>query len=87
MSLEVWGDEGDLGPELPEGWWDEDTVSDVQAAVAALFSEPIYEGARKENGISVRFLALMHVLKLRAQLASADDPLVAEALAIVGAKV
>lgn len=85
MSLEAWGDEDwNDGPELPEGWWDEDSVSGMQEAVTALCAETLYEGGNKDNGVSVRFLARMSVLKLRAGLAKADDPLIAEALAIVG---
>jgi hypothetical protein len=44
----------------------------------------IVEDGKKDGGVSVRFLARMSVLKLRAGLAKADDPLIVEALAIVG---
>lgn len=84
MSLEAWGDEPDYGPELPEGWWDEDQVASVTDAVQALCSETLYEDGKKDGGVSVRFLSRMSVLKYRAGLAKADDPLIAEALAIVG---
>jgi len=83
MSWEAWG-EPDDGPELPDGWWDEDQVADVEAAVKALCDETLYEDGKKDNGVSVRFLARMSVLKLRAGLAKADEPLIAEALALVG---
>lgn len=83
MSWEAWGDP-DEGPELPDGWWDEDQVAGVEDAVKALCEEPLYEDGKKDSGVSVRFLARMSVLKLRAGLAKADDPLIAEALAIVG---
>lgn len=85
MSYEVWG-EPDDGPELPDGWWNEDDVLGVQEAVTSLLKEPVYEGGEKERGVSVRFLARLSVLKLRAGLATADDPLIAEALAILGEK-
>lgn len=85
MSWEVWG-EPDEGPELPDGWWDDDQVSDVQEAVKALCKETLYEDGKKDNGVSVRFLARMNVLKLRAGLVTSDDPLIAEALEIVGEK-
>lgn len=85
MSLEVWGDGGeDDGLELPDGWWDEAQVAIVQEAVKALCKEPLYESGKKDAGVSVRFLARVSVLKLRAGLASADDPMDAEALAILG---
>jgi hypothetical protein len=84
MSLEAWGDEPDYGPDLPEGWWDEDTVASVCGAVEALLAEPLYEGGNKDAGVAVRFLARMSVLKYRAGLAEAKEPLIAEALAIVG---
>lgn len=85
MSLEAWGDEDwNNGPELPEGWWDDEQVDGVQEAVKALCEETLYEDGKKDSGVSVRFLARMSVLKLRAGLANADDPLIAEALAIVG---
>lgn len=83
MSYEVWG-EPDDGPELPEGWWDEDDVAGVQEAVTALCKEMLYEGGKKDNGVSVRFLARMSVLRFRAGLAKKDEPLIAEALALLG---
>jgi len=83
MSYEAWGESYD-GPELPDGWWDEEQVSGVKEAVKALCEETLYEDGKKENGISVRFLARMSVLKLRSGMAKADDPLIAEALALVG---
>lgn len=83
MSWEAWG-EPDEGPELPEGWWDEDQVEAVQEAVKALCNETLYEGAKKDNGIAVRFLARMQILKLRAGLVKPDEPIVAEALAMFG---
>lgn len=36
MSLEAWGDEGDYGPELPEGWWDEDRAAEAVERIAEL---------------------------------------------------
>lgn len=84
MSLEVWGDEPWDGPELPEGWWDDDQVASVQEAVKALCEETLYENGKKDDGVSVRFLARMSVLKLRAGLAKKDEPLIAEALALLG---
>lgn len=83
MSWEAWGDPPD-GPELPEGWWDEDQVSAMRDAVMALCNEMLYEGREKNNGVAVKFLARMQILKLRAGLVNADDPIVAEALAMFG---
>lgn len=51
MSYEVWGEPEDP-PELPDGWWDEDTVGRVQDAVKALASESLYEGGKMESGVS-----------------------------------
>ncbi len=36
MSLEAWGDEPDYGPELPEGWWDQDQVAEAEQRIAEL---------------------------------------------------
>jgi hypothetical protein len=83
MSWEAWGDPPD-GPELPEGWWDEDQVAAMQEAIKALCNEMLYEGRDKNNGVSVRFLARMQILKLRAGLVSAGEPIVAEAMAMLG---
>jgi hypothetical protein len=83
MSWEAWGDPPE-GPELPEGWWDDEQVAAMRDAVMALSNETLYEGGKMENGISVRFLARISVLKLRAGLVSADNPYVAEGLAILG---
>lgn len=62
VSYEVWGEPEDP-PELPDGWWDEDTVCRVQDAVKALASESLYEGGKMENGVSVRFLQRMTILQ------------------------
>lgn len=59
-------------------------VTGVQEAVKALCEETLYEGGKKDNRVSVRFLARMSVLKLRAELAPRDEPLIAEALALLG---
>ena len=83
MSWEAWG-EPDDGPELPDGWWDKDQVAGVEAAVNALCEEALYEDGKKDSGVSIRVLARMSVLELRAGRAKAGDPLIAEALAIVG---
>ena len=83
MSWEAWGDPPE-GPELPEGWWDEDMVLAMQEAVKALSEETLYEGGKKENGISVRFLARISILKLRAGLADASDPYIAEGMKMLG---
>jgi len=83
MSYEAWG-EPDDGPELPDNWWDEDQTAGVQEAVRALCEEALYENGKKYQGISVRFLARLSVLKLRTGLARKDDPFIAEALALLG---
>ena len=81
MSLEAWGDEPwDDGPELPEGWWDEDTVNDVQTAIKDLCAETVYENGKKEDGISVRFLARLTLLRYAALMMKSEDmPLVYDA--------
>lgn len=79
MSFEVWGDEPWDGPELPEGWWNDDTVKDVQDAINALCAETVYEDGKKDNGVSERFLARLTILRATAMLVNYDDPLVRDA--------
>jgi hypothetical protein len=38
MSLEAWGDEGPDGPELPEGWLDEEQAAALEARIKRLES-------------------------------------------------
>lgn len=83
MSYEVWG-EPDDGPELPDGWWDDDQVGGVVEAIKALSEETLYEGGDARAGVSVRFLARITHLRLRAGLMKDDDPLVMEALTMLG---
>lgn len=78
MSLEAWGDEGDCF-ELPDGCWDEDTVEAVQSCIRDLMREPVYENGRKEDGISVRFIARLHLLAAEAEVMDRKDPVVLEA--------
>ncbi len=78
MSYEVWGEPNDP-PELPEGCWDEDTVDEVKNAIRALCAETVYEGGKKENGISVRFIARMTLLRSAARMVNYNDPLVRDA--------
>lgn len=84
MSLEVWGDESCYGPELPEGWWTEDEVQAAQEAMKELLAEPVYEGGKKENGISERFIARMTLLREAVKLARSDDPMVVDARRVIG---
>lgn len=83
MSYEVWGDgdydDGSAERLLDAGWWSSETVLEVQAAIKALAEEPVYENGDKANGISVRFLARLTLLKNAAELIAYDDPLVVEA--------
>lgn len=81
MSYEAWGDDdaGDTDYLIDAGWWPSETVREVQDAIKALASEPVYESGDKANGISVRFLARLTLLKNAAELVGYDDPLVVEA--------
>jgi hypothetical protein len=74
--------EPDDGPELPDGWWDEDTVDQVQEAVRRLVGETLYEGGQMANGISVRFVARLSMLQNAVGLMPDDNPLVIEATAM-----
>lgn len=86
MSYEAWGDgdedDGSADRLLDAGWWSSETVLEVQAAIKDLTEEPVYENGDKANGISVRFLARLTLLKNAAELIGYDDPLVVEARAI-----
>ncbi len=81
MSLEVWGD--DDAQELPDGCWGPVTVECVVGCIKDLRTEPVYEGGKKENGISARFLARLTLLECEAGLRPASDPFVKEAEAMV----
>lgn len=81
MSLEAWGDEGD-DHELPDGCWGPVTVECVVGCIKDLVAEPVYEGGKKENGISTRFLARLTLLQREAELLPHDHPLVREAEAM-----
>lgn len=83
MSLEAWGD-CDEDRELPEGCWSECEAKDAQEAVMRLFNEAVYEDGKKDNGISVRFIARMQALKYYTHISGLDDPLVADAQRILG---
>lgn len=80
MSYEAWGD--DDARELPEGCWYPDQVDIVLECIKELVAEPVYEGGKKENGISTRFLARLTVLQANAGLLEASHPLVREAEAM-----
>lgn len=79
MSYEAWGD--DDAREVPDGWWAEDSVQVVQGCIRELVAEPVYEGGKMENGISVRFLARLTILQGEAGLIPTDGPLYRDAAA------
>ena len=85
MSLEAWGDDdgaGDYDHLIDAGWWTSEDVEEVRDLVRALEAETVYENGRKEEGISVRFLARLTLLRDKVGL---DGPaeLVAEARRLV----
>jgi hypothetical protein len=61
-------------------------IEAIQNRVSCLLAEPIYEGGDKANGIAVKFLMRLNLLAYDAGLEgySMDNPLVAEALTILG---
>lgn len=81
MSYEVWGDNDDANYDhlLEAGWWDDQQVDAVKAAVSALFSQQIYEGGTKELGISVQFIMRMTLLKVAVGQLPDNDPMAVEA--------
>lgn len=81
MSLEAWGD--DDAQELPDGCWGPVTVECVVGCIKDLRAEPVYEGGKKENGISARFLARITLLEAEAGLRAASDPFVKDAERVV----
>ena len=86
MSYEVFGDDDppDYEHLFEAGWWDGDQTKLVKDAISDLVAEPIYEGGKKENGVSVRFLARITLLRHYAgELPS--GPLVDEAEVLVAA--
>ncbi len=80
MSYDAWGDDDGHGRELPDGCWDEVTVSAVQEAIRDLTQETVYEDGDMSKGIGVRFLARLTVLRAEANLLSPNDPLYREAV-------
>lgn len=86
-SMESGWLEPDDPPELPDGWWDEDTVKDVQAAIQALDAyaqgDPgLWSDIRIWDEME-RFEAHLTLLKYAANLLPADDPAVAAARALL----
>jgi hypothetical protein len=63
---------------------DENRLDDVKAAIHELMAETIYEDGKMANGISVRFLARMTMLRVAAGLVSPDDPLAVESRELLG---
>jgi hypothetical protein len=73
MSYEAWGDDDDGSDRVVErllndGWWSADDAEEVKELVRALASEHIYENGRKEDGVSVRFLMRLTLLRARVGL-------------------
>jgi hypothetical protein len=84
MSLETWGDDGDIGSDLPEGCMNEEQVKDLIEAINRVFAEPVYENSNKDNGISVRFLCRLQALKYYAGIEPMDNNFVADAARVLG---
>ena len=88
MSWEAWGD-GDDGSDgtverlMDAGWWPSEKAKEVEDAIKALRSEPVYENGDKANGISTRFLMRVTLLEVAAELRHSDDPLAIEASAVL----
>ncbi|MBX2989470.1 MAG: hypothetical protein KF802_16395 [Bdellovibrionaceae bacterium] len=87
MSWEAWGDDDDQNYDhlIEAGWWWSEKVDDVRSLVTLLMNEPIYEGGKKENGVSTRFLAHLTLLKHEFDL-PVDEALVKEADAMLAAR-
>lgn len=85
MSYEVWGDNDDdtttASHLLENGWWDEDTVERVTAAVRALWQEQVYQNGSMTEGVSVRFIMRLNILAAEVGLLSEEEPIVVEARA------
>jgi hypothetical protein len=73
--------EPDDPPELPEGWWDEDTVQQVQEAIKALDCEPILDA---QGGVALRFACRIVLLKRAAGMLEYNDPQVISAENLLG---
>lgn len=87
MSREAWGDESDseyahVDSLIDAGWWPSEQAKEVEAAIEALDRETLYEDGKKDNGVSVRFLARITMLRLAAGLIRSDDPMAIEAVAM-----
>lgn len=76
--------EPDDPPELPDGWWDEDQVKDVVESVKNLLAEQVYEDRNVLKGISVKMIARINVLAYHVGIMNADDPIVIEAMKLLG---
>jgi hypothetical protein len=76
--------EPDDPPELPDGWWDEDQVKDVVESVKNLLDEQVYEDRNVLKGISVKMIARINVLAYHVGIMNADDPIVIEAMKLLG---
>jgi len=81
MSYEAWGDGDDPNYDhlIDAGWWPSEQAAEVKEAIDALFAEPMYENGRKADGVSVRFLMRMTMLKVAAEMLRSDDPMAVEA--------
>jgi hypothetical protein len=58
-------------------------IEEIKEAIIALDREPLYEERDMRNGVSVRFLARMTMLKHKAGLLDGDSQLVIEASEIL----
>lgn len=65
MSYEVFGDNDNPAAEgfLEMGWWTDEQAKEVTDAVQALCDEKMYEGNEMSNGVSVRFIARLTLLR------------------------
>lgn len=92
MSREARGDEDDneyacVDSLIDAGWWPSEQAQEVTDAIKALCSERMYKNNWKEDGVSVRFLMRMTMLKVAAGLTPADDMFAKEAAAYFASEI
>lgn len=70
MSWEAWGndDAGEYDHLLDAGWWSSEQATKVTEAIEALSLTTLYEGGKKDNGVSVEFLMRLNLLRHEAGL-------------------
>lgn len=82
MSLEAWGDGGDV-----DGPFDAEVVNEMInaavkgarapliAAIAAIYRAPVYAEQKRENGVSLEFISALYSAAEVAGLKQASEPL------------